>query len=100
MGQLVKNNHLSLIIVNLLFLNNLIVYFCSVCSASIEVVGTMGVKVPVLGEASVMANATAYHASHVEGNITLAGPHLKLNLNSTQGPMNLLNFSTNYFLVK
>ncbi|XP_022101695.1 uncharacterized protein LOC110985170 [Acanthaster planci] len=69
-------------------------------SASVEVVGTMGVNVPILGQAAVMANATTYHASHIEGNVTLNGAHLKLNLNNTDRPMNLLNFSTNFFLIK
>ncbi|XP_038049527.1 uncharacterized protein LOC119723087 [Patiria miniata] len=69
-------------------------------SASVEVIGTMGVNVPILGEAAVLANATAYHASHIEGNVTLNGAHLKLNLNNTDRPMNLFNFSTNYFLIK
>ena len=70
------------------------------CSASIEVIGTMGVNVPILGQAGIMANATTYHASHIEGNVTLNGAHLKLNLNNTDKPMNLLNFSTNFFLMK
>jgi hypothetical protein len=69
-------------------------------SASVEVIGNMGVSVPILGQASVMANATTYHASHIEGNVTLNGAHLKLNLNNTDRPMNLLNFSVNYYLVK
>jgi len=69
-------------------------------SASIEVIGTMGVNVPILGRAAVMANATTYHASRIEGNVTLNGAHLKLNLNNTNRPMNLFNFSTNFFLIK
>ena len=60
--------------------------------------GSMVAELPGFTSHGVMANATVYHASRLEGNVTIDGPHIKFNLNNTT-PMNLLNFSTNFYLL-
>lgn len=61
----------------------------------------MGVHVPTTKvHAGVMANASVYHSSNVEGNLTIDGPRLKVQLKALDKPVNLLNFSVNYFLLK
>ncbi|KAJ8040656.1 hypothetical protein HOLleu_15014 [Holothuria leucospilota] len=70
-------------------------------SVGVEILGTMGVQVPTTKiHAGVMANASVYHSSQVEGNVTINGPHLKVQVKALEKPMNLLNFSVNYFLLK
>ncbi|XP_063962637.1 uncharacterized protein LOC129271361 [Lytechinus pictus] len=69
-------------------------------SGAVEVLATMGIGMPTKVFTGVMANATVYHSSKIEGNITIDGTHLKINLNNTDRPMNLFNYSTTYNLMK
>ena len=61
-------------------------------------IGSMTTELPGFTKHAVMANATVYHASRLEGNVTIDGTHIKVNLNNTT-PMNLFNFSTNFYLM-
>ncbi|XP_030851735.1 uncharacterized protein LOC583017, partial [Strongylocentrotus purpuratus] len=69
-------------------------------SGAVEVLATMGIGLPTKVFTGVMANATVYHSSMLAGNITIDGTHLKINLNNTDRPMNLFNYSTTYNLLK
>ncbi|XP_041474845.1 uncharacterized protein LOC121423559 [Lytechinus variegatus] len=69
-------------------------------SGAVEVLATMGIGMPTKVFTGVMANATVYHSSKIEGNVTIDGTHLKINLNNTDRPMNLFNYSTTYNLMK
>ncbi len=61
-------------------------------------IGAMSTEIPFFTKHAVVANATMYHASRLEGNVTLDGTHLKVNLNNT-APISIFNFSTNFYLL-
>ncbi|XP_071952665.1 uncharacterized protein [Antedon mediterranea] len=69
-------------------------------SIAVEIAGKMGVTLPLYGETGVLANSTIYHSSNIAGNVTYKKGRLQFNLKNIQEPMNLLNFSTNLYLVR
>ncbi|XP_002734473.1 uncharacterized protein LOC100370756 [Saccoglossus kowalevskii] len=69
-------------------------------SAAVEIVGRFGVNVPLFGESGVQLNATMYHNSQLEGNVTLKGSELRFNVNKTLKPINLVNISAEQYLVR
>ncbi|XP_033108621.1 uncharacterized protein LOC117110129 [Anneissia japonica] len=69
-------------------------------SAAVEVAGKMGVTLPLYGETGVLINATVYHSSSIAGNVTYKNGRVRFNLKNIKEPMNLFNFSTNFFLVR
>ncbi|XP_072173028.1 uncharacterized protein [Diadema setosum] len=69
-------------------------------SGAVEVVATMGIGMPTKVFTGVLANSSVYHSSKIGGNVTIDGTHLKINLNNTEQPMNLFNYSTTYNLIR
>ncbi|XP_071476668.1 uncharacterized protein [Diadema antillarum] len=69
-------------------------------SGAVEVLATMGIDLPTKVFTGVMANSTICHSSKVAGNVTIDGTHLQINLNNTEQPMNLFNYSTTYNLLR
>jgi hypothetical protein len=69
-------------------------------SIAVEMVGRFGVNIPLYGESGVQLNATMYHSSQLEGNVTLKGTELRFNINKTMKPINLVNVSAEQYLVR
>ncbi|XP_070563313.1 apolipoprotein B-100-like [Ptychodera flava] len=69
-------------------------------SAAVEFVGRFGVNLPLYGESGVQLNTTLYHSSELSGNVTLKGTELRFNINKTMKPVNLINISSEQYLVR
>ncbi|KAI8509686.1 hypothetical protein Bbelb_121140 [Branchiostoma belcheri] len=69
-------------------------------SATVSIVSRMVVDCPLYSSVGLQMNDTLYHSSNISANVTLKNGELSFHLNNTVGPVQVMNYSREIYLIR
>ncbi|XP_066298737.1 uncharacterized protein [Branchiostoma lanceolatum] len=69
-------------------------------SATVSIVSRMTVDCPLYSTVGLQMNDTLYHSSNISANVTLKNGELSFHLNNSAGPVQVMNYSRELYLIR